>query len=287
MIQSTPKKVFIQANKSQRIGALLGKYSIERASPGIQVEILQVEEIPAFQSFNGKTYKHGNEERTYNLADEQSFTLTRFMPPQRMEYQGRAIVIDPDVFAVQDITPLFDLDLDETTVACCRRHEGDFWDTSVMLLENSRLDWVIEEILAKLSAKEINYNAAIRRVLNAEVLEIPRLWNSLDHKDEETRMIHYTRQRTQPWKTGLPFTVTPRKLGKILGIIPREWIMGSKKYPNTYQPHKNRAAEQFFFALLSDALDSKAIDTQVIEEEIEYKRVRPDILERMRQLTTT
>ena len=38
--------------------------------------------------------------------DLQSFTPLRFMPPELMGYQGRAIVIDPDVFAVGDIFEL-------------------------------------------------------------------------------------------------------------------------------------------------------------------------------------
>ena len=40
------------------------------------------------------------------MEDLQSFTPLRFMPPQLMGYEGRAIVIDPDVFAVGDVYEL-------------------------------------------------------------------------------------------------------------------------------------------------------------------------------------
>jgi len=33
------------------------------------------------------------------------------MPPQLILYQGRSLVIDPDVFAMKDPRPIFDFDL--------------------------------------------------------------------------------------------------------------------------------------------------------------------------------
>ncbi|MEX0909734.1 MAG: hypothetical protein WDZ75_00390, partial [Candidatus Paceibacterota bacterium] len=228
--------VFIQANRSQYLGALLGQYSIQRISPDVSVRILLVEEIPAFQNFVGSTYKQGSEEKTYTLGDEQSFTLTRFMPPELMGYKGRAVVIDPDVFAVADISPLFNYPLDGNPVACCSRES--FLDTSVMLLDCEKLDWKIENILDDLKHTRYNYNTAIRKLWDLPVLELPRTWNSLDKIKEDTKIIHYTRQRTQPWKTGLPYTVTPRSLGKKWGIIPKEWLKGGReRYPTHYQKH--------------------------------------------------
>ncbi|MEX0910012.1 MAG: hypothetical protein WDZ75_01825 [Candidatus Paceibacterota bacterium] len=271
------KKVFIQANESQYLGALLGKFSIERVSPGIPVEILLAEEIPAFQNFVGSTYKQGSEERAYSLEDEQSFTLTRFMPPEIMGYEGRAVVIDPDVFAVKDIRPLFDTDMEEAGVACCKRES--FWDTSVMLLENSKLNWEIADILKKFSEKELNYNTAIRKVFEEPVKEISRKWNSLDELTDTTHIIHYTRQRTQPWKTGLPYTVTPRSLGKKWGIIPKEWLPeGRKRYPTHYQKHPDKEARNFFFEVLKNALRDGVITKDQIEKETREKRIRPDLL---------
>jgi energy-coupling factor transporter ATP-binding protein EcfA2 len=43
--------------------------------------------------------------------DLQSFTPLRFLPPELMGYQGRAVVIDPDVFAVGDVWELLSRDM--------------------------------------------------------------------------------------------------------------------------------------------------------------------------------
>lgn len=273
------KKFFIQSNKSQYVGALLGKYAIERASK-VPVEIILVDTVPAFQEFSGKTYLQGNEERVYSLEDEQSFTLTRLMPPQLMSYEGHAIVIDPDVFAVKNPDSLFDIDMKNKGVACCRRE--NFWDSSVMLLDCNKTKWKIENILSRLGNKEINYNTVIRELLGEDILEISRNWNSLDTLTDETHFIHYTKQRTQPWKTGLSYTVTPRKLGKFFGLIPKEWLpKGKERYPKTYQPHPDKKAERFFFSLLKDAIANGAITEKELQKEVKARRVRPDILEKV------
>ena len=39
--------------------------------------------------------------RQWHMEDLQSFTPTRFMPPQLTGYQGRAVVIDPDVTEIR------------------------------------------------------------------------------------------------------------------------------------------------------------------------------------------
>lgn len=276
---------FIQTNESQYLGALLSKFSIERfLSPEdrISVEILNVEKIPAFQTFVGKTYIQGSEKRTYAFSDEQSFTLSRFMPPKLMNYRGRAVVIDPDVFAVSDPRSIFDIEMHNAAVACCIRKEPDFWDTSFMLLENAQLKWDIQNILEKLAAQRINYNVVMRKVLNEPIMQIPRIWNTLDTITSETKFIHYTRQRTQPWKTGLPYTVTPRKLGKLFGVIPLEWLpQGRAKYPARYQPHPDAHAELFFFSLLQEALTAGAVSRAIIEDAVAHGHIRGDIFKKI------
>ncbi len=109
------KKVFIQSNKKQYLGALLAKYSMEKYLPNrsdITVQIMNVDDNMKdyFKSFYGKEYFHNGVSMKYNPLDLQSFTLVRFMPPQLMGYEGRAVVIDPDIFTRVDITELFDMD---------------------------------------------------------------------------------------------------------------------------------------------------------------------------------
>ena len=59
------------------------------------------------------------------MEDLQSFTPLRFMPPQLMGYEGRAIVVDPDVFAVGDVHELLTRDMEGKAVMGRRRSHRD------------------------------------------------------------------------------------------------------------------------------------------------------------------
>ena len=65
------------------------------------------------------------------------------MPPELVNYSGRAVVVDPDVFAVGDINEPFNRDMKGKAVMAGRRagHNGrdDYIASSVMLLEFERL----------------------------------------------------------------------------------------------------------------------------------------------------
>ena len=152
------KKVFIHTNNKQHIGAVLGKFSIERKLPqdsDITVSIINVDSLPIFKTFAGKTYLRGGKEIVYDLNDLQSFTLSRFMPPEEMNFQGRALVIDPDIFAIGDITPLMNLDMQGCAIAACKK--GDSWQSSSMLMDCSKLTHLkISDLLSKLEKKEVD-----------------------------------------------------------------------------------------------------------------------------------
>jgi lipopolysaccharide biosynthesis glycosyltransferase len=115
------KKVFIHTNNKQGIGAILSKFSIERflSDKEISVEYINVDQLPVFKNFVGKKYLRNGKEMVYNPNDLQSFTLSRFMPPELMNYSGRAVVIDPDIFSIKDISSLFTLDLKGSPIADC------------------------------------------------------------------------------------------------------------------------------------------------------------------------
>lgn len=273
---------FIQTNNKQLFGAKVAKFALERHSGGphsIAVEILNSDDIPVFKNFEGTEYRFkGNEMRTYRREDLQSFTLTRFMPPEHMRFEGRALVIDPDIFALADVRELLDRDMGGNAVRACRKK--DAWDTSVMLLDCARLThWKIEDMLERLSKKEADYDTLMTLKEEASVGELKRVWNHLDTLTPETKMLHTTGRLTQPWKTGLPIDFTRNRMPKIFGIIPREPVhklLG--KYPSTYQPHPDKNIEKFFFDLVRDALQAGAISKKEIESEIRSGNIRKDFL---------
>jgi hypothetical protein len=281
------KKIFIHTNNKQMFGAVLAKYAIEKKLPansGITVEYINVDEIEAFKGFAGKEYLFAGKPRVYNPKDLQSFTLSRFMAPELSHYQGQALVMDPDIFAVKDLSSLFDLNMTGKSIAACRKKSH--WDTSFMLMDCAKLThWKIENILKGLSDKKLDYSVDVMSLKHepAEtILELSRIWNNLDTLTPDTMAIHMTERMTQPWKTGLPIDFTRNPMPKIFGVIPREPIhklLG--RYPTHYQKHPDPKIESFFFNLAKEALREGVISPELVEGEIHSGHVRPDLLKKI------
>lgn len=259
------------------LGARLAAFAVEKhASKPIEVEILNVDELAPFQQFAETRYLfNATHERTYKADDLQSFTLSRFMPPERMGYRGRALVIDPDIFAAADVGELLERDMGNHAVLACRKKDAS--DSSVMLLDCAKLThWKIENILQQLRDHSTDYTT-IMTLKNENVGELSRDWNSLDTLTPETKMLHTTNRLTQPWKTGLPIDFTRNKMPKLFGLIPREPIhklLG--KYPTHYQPHPDKNIEEFFFGLAQNALDEGYIQREEIQSLIDQAFLRQD-----------
>jgi hypothetical protein len=195
------------------------------------------------------------------------------MPPELMHFSGRALVIDPDVFALADIGELLDSDLKENSIAARSCHLG--WETSVMLLDCARLaHWRIGEILTALKNQSVDYYDLIFIRAERNVVELPEQWNSLDVIRPETRMLHTTIKNTQPWKTGLPLSIKPRPL---FGFIPRPPVRRLFVKPATYQPHPEPDVERAFMELLKDALAAGAVTDAEIDDAIKRKFMRADM----------
>ena len=107
--------VFIHTNAKQMVGAIVGRHSLKRTSAdpdSFDVRIASREDFSFFDAFEGRKFLRAGTWRAWENADLQSFTPVRFTPPKLMGYQGRAIVIDPDVFAVGDVNELFRRDME-------------------------------------------------------------------------------------------------------------------------------------------------------------------------------
>ena len=67
------------------------------------------------------------------------------MPPELMGYEGRAVVVDPDVFAVQDVWELLTRDMQGKAVMCRQRGTPPHNASSVMLMDCAKLaHWKLE-----------------------------------------------------------------------------------------------------------------------------------------------
>lgn len=277
------RTVFIQANNKQLLGARLAEFAIKRnlqSADSVRVQIINVDNMNMFHDFAGKNYMRDNKKDTYRPEDLQSFTLSRFLPPELMNYHGFAVVIDPDIFALTDINELFEMDMQGKTIMACRKKSA--WDTSVMLMDCSKLQhWSVPNILHNLIEQKVSYDEIMTLAEEESVAELPRAWNSLDYLGESTKMLHTTNRLTQPWKTGLKIDFTrSRDKDRYLGMIPKPWVLRCLgKYPTRYQPHPDKKIESFFFELLNSAIEHGAINRELIKNELAAKHIRSDIFQ--------
>ena len=281
--------VVIHTNGKQMLGALVSAHSFRRNSrtpEAFDVRIVNASEFPELQE-RGHSLLRGGHVREWDPDDLQSFTPVRFAIPELLGYRGLALVTDPDVFAVGDVADLFSRDPEGKAIRCTPRsgyHKvTDPLATSVMLLDCAKLKhWRFAEQLNKLWAHEVDYldwiNLRLENLGSIGLLE-PE-WNDFDRLTPSTKLLHNTKRRTQPWKTGLPIDFTFKERGLLNFALP----IVRKLAPN-YTRHPDRKQEAYFYAMLADALDSGAVKKEQVEKEVGLGHVRPDseaLIERYR-----
>ena len=277
--------VFIHTNDRQMAGAIVAGHSLKRRSArpdAFDVRILRREDFPVLDAYEGRRFLRAGGWRVWRNDDLQSFTPVRFAAPEQAGYEGRAVVIDPDVFAVGDIMELFDRDMGGKAVFARPRpgHNGraDYIATSVMLLDCARLThWNMAESFERMFRGELDYEDWI--VLANEPREsigaLETVWNDFDRLGPDTRLLHNTKRRTQPWKTGLPIDYTNR-----VPIVGR-WIPGLR-LPGRYKRHPDPRQEALFFAYLRECLEAGALTQAGLLREMASDHVRHDALDRAR-----
>jgi len=289
--------VFIHTNHKQMLGALVSQYSLKRNSPNAEkfdVRIINTADHPFLAEKEGQEFLRDGGKRTWRMEDLQSFTPLRFMPPELMGYQGRAIVIDPDIFAVGDVWELLNRDMDGKAIFCRPRAGakglGGCLASSVMLLDCAKLThWRVREGFEELFRFERDYMDWI--CLKLEPRESIGLfedhWNDFDRLTEKTRLLHNTKRLTQPWKTGLPVDFVPAS--KKLNLVqPKSWLrfirsdlLGLPAAPQYYRPHPDPRQEAFFFGLLRECLEKGIVSEEFLRQEMAANHVRHDAFQVM------
>jgi hypothetical protein len=286
--------VFIQTNDKQLVGARVSVHSFVRNSKSadrFDIRIMRQEEQPCFQAREGQAFLRGGTRRVWRNDDLQSFTPLRFLPPKLMEYRGRALVVDPDVFAVGDAWELLDRDMNGKAIMAVARpghnERPGYLASSVMLLDCARLThWDMERDFDALFRFERDYVDWIDLALEPRdtIGLLEPEWNHFDRLDASTKLIHNTKRRTQPWKTGLPvdFTVTDAKLG----AHPASWVrfakqrlLGTGGGGARYRPHPDPRQEAFFVGLLRECVERGTLTRDMLRREMARNHVRHDILD--------
>jgi len=286
--------VFIHTNERQWLGALVAEYSYRRNSrhsDKFDVRFIHTRDYPFLREKEGQPFLRGGTTRVWRMDDLQSFTPLRFLPPRLMQGQGRAVVADPDVFAVGDIYELLSSDMQGKAVLGRHRSgkEGKAYQvaTSVMLLDCARLQhWDAEADFDALFRFEKDYKEwmvlAYENADNIGYLE--ECWNDFDHLDGNTRLLHNTKRRTQPWKTGLRVDYTPADKFKDKPLLAalnrlRARLFGEYGLLGRYHAHPDKRQEQLFFGLLKECLETGHISEQLVRDEMSKNHVRHDAFE--------
>jgi hypothetical protein len=291
--------VFIHTNDRQRIGALVAEYALRRNSAHadeFDVQILHREDHDFFAAHEGQRYLRDGRWRAWRNDDLQSFTPLRFMPPERMGYAGRALVIDPDVFAVGDVWELLSRDMEGRAILC-RRRSGTkrkrCFASSVMLLDCAQLrHWSCAEDFAELFSGIRDYSdwICLRLERPESIGAFEDEWNHFDRLTPQTRLLHNTRRWTQPWKTGLPVDFVPgEKIGGLPGVSfvlrkRREWF-GDYALLGRYVRHPDLAQERYFFGLLRECVERGVVTESVLREEMQRQHLRHDAIEVLERTT--
>jgi hypothetical protein len=289
--------VFIQTNEKQLVGALVSAYSLKRNSAmpeSFDVRLMHQEDYPYILNKEGKIYLREGVKRIWRNDDLQSFTPLRFLPPELMGYQGRAVVIDPDVFAVGDIRELLGRDMCGKAIMCRRGNARKKYATSVMLLDCAKLThWNVATQLDEIFALKRDYIAWTG--LNDEPEETIGLledeWNDFDRLTPATKLLHNTGRRTQPWKTGLRVDFMPVDRVEFMPfwgwlMTARRKLFGEYGLMGRYQAHPDPNQERLFFGLLRECVDSGLVTEDFLGEEMRRNHIRHDTLDLIRRAPT-
>ena len=291
---ATRPHIFIQTNNKQSIGAIVSAYSMTRSphADKFDVTIMNKDNYPWFAQRDGQTYKRHGVDRVWLENDLQSFTLTRVLPPQLMGYQGRALVVDPDVFAVQDVWELLTRDMQGNAIMCRgSKFKNGAFASSVMLLDCAKLKhWDVEKSFNELFEGKRDYHNWISLLMEDPntIGVFENEWNDFDKLTPKTKMIHNTRRRTQPWTTGLKVDYTPTEFVPVIGWIMRmrRKMFGEHALLGRYAKHPDPKQEQLFYGLLKGAYEAGMVTDAQIKEAMEKNYLRHDSVEVMKAAPT-
>jgi len=272
--------VFIQANDRQMLCARIAAYSYtrnSRRSDDFDVKILHVRDYPRLTA-SGESILRDGRIREWDPDDLQSFTPLRFAPPTLMNFEGRAVVTDPDCFGVGDVAELLERDMDGKAILAVPRpgHNKSpaYIATSVMLLDCGQLrHWQFDQQLEGLFAADFDYVDWIELKCEdrSTIGFLEPEWNSFDALTSETKILHTTKRRTHPWKTGLPVDYTLRETG------PFDFLR--RLTARRYQAHPDPNQEALVYSLLAEMVDEGLMTRDELVSEMAANHIRHDSLE--------
>jgi lipopolysaccharide biosynthesis glycosyltransferase len=195
--------IYVGADRSQALAVRVLEHSIQRHA-SLRAEIIPMLDLPIPSPKDPK-----NSPRT-------GFSLSRFCIPKLAGYKGKAVYMDADMLVLKDVKSLWDIAFDGARVVIQKEIKYNEETTkkegaptkrtkqcSVMLMDCERLDWDIDKIITEMDDGIYDYEKLMYDLVILQEKDIkygiPFEWNSLEHYDDATCLIHYTDMYTQPW----------------------------------------------------------------------------------------
>ncbi|KAA3627168.1 MAG: hypothetical protein DWQ08_07920 [Proteobacteria bacterium] len=285
-----PWCAFVHTDRRQRLPALVAAYSLKTRGGGddnFDVRILTVEG----SVLDGRNDGRKATETTGGVWDHthpKVFSFLRRSVPERMNYRGRAVLIDPDIVAIDSLCPLFESDMQGAAVMARYVEAGylgvgaPYRATSVMLMDCAKLTyWSMACELEEYFAGRLGFRELIQLQLEppGAIGSLEKKWNDLDELSPETRLLHFTRPSTQPWLTGLP--MDDRIVDPTHPLVRPQTApgRGNESFERYHLPNPDPTQCRVFFELLGECVADGLIDPAWIESEIAAGLVRRDLFD--------
>ncbi len=193
------------------------------------------------------------------------FGFVRFMIPSLCGFQGKAIYMDADIVVYADIRELWDQLSDEKALGLVHDPVGIWGDkpvkkgihSSVMVMNCERLaDWKPEALFKnvvsgkkELQDGQVRYSdfMSMKWVDPAIIQPIDTCWNHYNIVREDTKAIHFSHVRTQPWKSP-KHELTPTWEKELLDAIRRGAVKRSEVLREVLKLHIHPHFLKFAFA---------------------------------------
>lgn len=200
---SEKARVFVGADRTQALAVKVLEHSIKRHS-SIDVEVAGMVDLPVREPKDPRNWQRTN------------FSFSRFCIPNLCDYSGRAAYMDADMLVFRDIAELWEIPFDGATIIIQESVETQVTEKvgapshrkkqcSVMLIDCEKARWEIEEIVDGFDEGRYDYDQLMSEMCILDESDVryavPFQWNSLEHHDANTRLIHYTDVYTQPWSS--------------------------------------------------------------------------------------
>ena len=188
----SPIQVFVGSQPEQLLAVKVLAHSIQKQCS------MRVKVTPLYKAGLSIPLPHKPENRPRT-----HFSFQRFLIPELMGHQGRAIYLDSDMLVFKDIAELWTAPFQGADLLCVKEMRSERRPQfSVMVLDCSALGWKIDQIVQGLDDGKYTYQQLMCEMKIAQRSErcLHSSWNSLEcYESGQTALIHYTDVPTQPW----------------------------------------------------------------------------------------